>query len=90
MKSFQATDHLDNDLPDVLLLDKLFVILTFANSLKNIAIISEFHNNAVHKLIITASMFHNLPERVGRLIEKCLSVGSDKRVLDASQYTHFI
>ena len=90
MKSFQAADHLDNDLPDVLLLDKLFVILTFANSLKNIAIISEFHNNAVQKLIITASMFHNLPERVGRLIEKCLSVGCDKRVLDASQYTHFI
>ncbi len=47
MQGFQATHHLNDDFPDVLLLHELFVVLTLANTLENVAVISKLHHNAI-------------------------------------------
>lgn len=47
VQSFQASNYLNYDLPDVLLLHELFVVLTLANTLKDVAVISKFHHDAI-------------------------------------------
>ena len=46
MQSHQPFDHLDNNLPDVLLLHELLDVLALTDSLENIAIVCKLHYNA--------------------------------------------
>ena len=75
MEGLETTHHLNNDLPDMLLLDELLIVLAFTDSLKNVAIVSKLHHNA---------------ERVRGLIKESLTVGSDERILDTRQNTNLI
>ena len=49
VERLEAADHLNNDLPDVLLLHELLVVLTFTDTLEDITIICELHHNAAQK-----------------------------------------
>ncbi len=47
MQSFEPSYYLNHDLPDVLLLHELFVVLTLANTLKDVTVISKLHHDAI-------------------------------------------
>ena len=47
VKRFEASDDLDDNLPNVFFLHELLVSLTLTNPLKYIAIISIFHDDAI-------------------------------------------
>ena len=50
MEGLEATHNLNNDFPDVLLLNELLVVLAFADSLEYIAIVSVLHHDTVQKI----------------------------------------
>ena len=47
MQGFQAFDNLNNNFPDVLLLHELLGLLALTDSLKAVAVVCEFHHNAL-------------------------------------------
>ena len=55
MEGLEATHNLNNDFPDVLLLNELLVVLAFADSLEYIAIVSVLHHDTVQKIFIMIS-----------------------------------
>ena len=59
----------------MLLFHELFVILAFADFLKDITIVSELHNDA---------------ERARRLIKECMFIGCDEGILDRCEDTNFV
>jgi len=75
VEGLEATHNLNNDFPDVLLLNELLVVLAFADSLEYVAIVSVLHHDT---------------ERVRRFIEESFAVGCYKRVIDACQYTNLV
>ena len=48
----QATDHLDENAPNLLLLDVLLVFLMLSDLLEQIAVIAILHNNAVNRDVV--------------------------------------
>ena len=55
MEGLEATHNLNNDFPDVLLLNELLVVLAFADSLEYVAIVSVLHHDTVQKIFIMIS-----------------------------------
>jgi len=49
MQSLKSFNNLNDDFPNMLFLHELLDVLAFTNSLKDISIIGELHNNAVDK-----------------------------------------
>jgi hypothetical protein len=47
VQGFQAFDNLNNNFPDVLLLHELLGLLALTDSLKAVAVVCEFHHNAL-------------------------------------------
>ena len=45
VQRFKSFDNLDDNLPNVLLLHKLLVVLTFTDPLKHVAIVCELHHD---------------------------------------------
>ena len=50
VKSLEASNNLDKNFPNVLLFQKLFLGLAFADSLEDISVICKLHHNATVKL----------------------------------------
>ena len=50
MKRLQSPDHLNNNLPNMLLFHKLLVVLTFTDPLEYIPVIRILHHNATQVL----------------------------------------
>ena len=46
VERLEPADHLNDNLPDVLLLHELFVVLALADALEDVSIVSELHHNA--------------------------------------------
>jgi len=55
VEGLEATHNLNNDFPDVLLLNELLVVLAFADSLEYVAIVSVLHHDTVQKIFIMIS-----------------------------------
>ena len=49
VEGLEAADHLNNDLPDVLLLHELLVVLALADALEHVAVIRKLHHNTTDK-----------------------------------------
>ena len=64
VERLETTDHLDHDLPDVLLFDELLIVLTLANALEDVAIVRKLHHDAVKQesihTIIEGQSTHSL------------------------------
>ena len=54
MQCFQASDNLNENIPNLLFLDVGFSLLVAANLLEDITIVSIFHYETIGKVIITS------------------------------------
>ena len=60
MKSLETSYDLNENVPDLFLFDIGFSLLIAANFLKNVAIISVFHDQAFAKLFENCGTYHKL------------------------------
>ena len=75
MQSLQASDNLDEDIPNFLLLNVCFAFLITANFLEHVAIVSVLHNQA--------------QARAG-FVDKSFFVGDNVLVVDACQNSDLV
>ena len=74
----------------MLLLNKLLVILTLADTLENITIVRVLHHNTDHIDKKISKMGDYLPKRAGRLVKESLTIRCNKWVLDRRQDANFV
>lgn len=75
MKGLEASDDLDDYLPNVLFLHELFVVLAFANALEDISVVTVVHHNAQGR---------------GIFIKKCFLISGYEGVFDGGQNSDFV
>ena len=75
MQSLETPDNLDEDVPDLLLLDVGLSFLVTANLLEHIAVVSVLHDEA---------------KAGAALVDEGLFVGDHVLVDDAGQYAHLV
>ena len=75
VKSLEALHHLDEDAPDLFLVEVRLPFLMVNNLLEDISIVSELHHNA---------------KSLALIINESLFVGDDAWVLDRCQNSNFV